>query len=215
VSWLRRATIEPVDIEIRQVLVRTPNGEAEWTISPRRVGRDWTLDLVSPTRTWSGAGPDCFEALRQLRAHLDAEHIAIGVNGARPNAWSSGMQRDMGEGLVTYLCELGRPGRPETVGTLDAAPLSAVGTVAQQDEFHARWLTERADGRTLVIGHPLNGRAPLTRTPDGLCLAATGWDDVWSACPEVGVPWRNVRFENDDVRSEIVAAWGTHPDMPS
>lgn len=68
---------------------------------------------------------------------------------------------------------------------------------------------------SLIIGLPRDGRAPLTRLPDGLRLAATGWDDVWAVCPEVGVPWRSVRSENDEVRGEIVAVWGTHPDMPS
>jgi hypothetical protein len=75
--------------------------------------------------------------------------------------------------------------------------------------------TDHMTKPALVIGHPRDGRALLTRVPDGLRLAAMSLDDVWAACPEVGVPWRCVRFENDDVRSEIVAARGTHPDMRS
>jgi hypothetical protein len=75
--------------------------------------------------------------------------------------------------------------------------------------------TDHVTEPTLIIGHPRDGRAPLTRMPDGLRLAAKGWDDVWAACPEIGVPWQRVRFENDDVRGEIVAVWGAHPDMPS
>jgi hypothetical protein len=44
--------------------------------------------------------------------------------------------------------------------------------------------------------------------PDELRLAATSWDDVWA---EVGVPWQRVRFENDDVRREIVAVGARTP----
>jgi hypothetical protein len=92
---------------------------------------------------WIGAGPDCFKALRDLRAQLDVDQLVIGVNGARPNAWSSGAQCDMDEGRSTYLCQRGRRERPEAVRTLDPAPLESVGSVGQQDDFHARWLAER------------------------------------------------------------------------
>ena len=90
-------------------------------------------------------GPDLFEALRTLRAKLDQEEILLGCNGARPNAWASGMQRDMGEGKTVYLCELERRGRPPEARALDAAPLDEVATVSEQDAFHARWLASRAE----------------------------------------------------------------------
>jgi hypothetical protein len=49
------------------------------------------------------------------------------------------MQRDMGDGRVVYLLELGSSSRPPAVGTLDAAPLDSVGTVTEQDDFQTRW----------------------------------------------------------------------------
>lgn len=52
------------------------------------------------------------------------------------------MQCDMGEGRVTYLLEVGASGRPPQVPTLDATPLDAMGTVADQDEFQSRWMAE-------------------------------------------------------------------------
>jgi hypothetical protein len=127
----------------RPVAVRTGGVDAVWTLEATRVGRDWALALTSPDRSWEGTGWDCFEALRQLRIQLDAEGVRLGVNGARPNALCSGMQSDMGEGLVTYLVELGVPGRPPEVETLGAAPLNSVGTVAEQDDLKSRWLAER------------------------------------------------------------------------
>jgi hypothetical protein len=129
--------------ESGRVEVRTSGGDATWTLTLRRVDRDWSITLASGDRTWVGAGPDCFEALRYLRVQLDAEHIIIGVNGARPNAWSSGMQRDMGEGLETYLLEIGARGQPVAVRTLGAAPVETAGTVPAQDDFHTRWLAAR------------------------------------------------------------------------
>lgn len=103
------------------------------------------LQLVGDGQAWEAVGPDVFEALRSLRRELDAHGLRVGVNGARPNAWSSGMQRDMGLGRMTHLCELGEFGGMPTVGTLDAAPLAEVGTVADQDEFHAAWLADRGN----------------------------------------------------------------------
>jgi hypothetical protein len=125
------------------VAVRTPAGDAQWTLTSGRDGRTCLLTLTSPDRTWVGVGPDCFKALRDLRRRLDADGILLGINGARPNSWSSGMQCDMGEGRVTYLLELGSRGRPPQVQTLDAAPLGLVGTVLAQDEFQSKWRSER------------------------------------------------------------------------
>ena len=77
--------------------------------------------------------------------------------------------------------------------------------------------TQAVDERKFVIGrrNRLSRRFALVRHPDGLTLSAGRWDDVWAACPEFNVPWRNVEFENDNVRDQVLKAWGTHPDMPA
>lgn len=115
-----------------------------WPLDVHREGREWLLTLTAPEQSWVGSGPDVFEALRSLRRQLDEEDIRLGCAGARPNAWSSGMQRDMGVGRSVYLTEVGVSGRPPHAGTLDPASLAETGTVAEQDEFHARWLASRA-----------------------------------------------------------------------
>jgi hypothetical protein len=66
-----------------------------------------------------------------------------------------------------------------------------------------------------VLGTVHDGTASLTRLPDGLRLSAFSWDDVWAACPELGVTWRSVTFESDAVRQAIVTAWGTDPNAPT
>jgi hypothetical protein len=118
--------------------------EVTWQLSTELRGRDWAIVLTSPTTSWTSTGSDPFEALRALRRQLDNEGIRVGLAGALPNAWASGMQRDMGEGRSVYLLEIPRSaGRPPTAGTLDAVSCDRVGSVADQDEFQRRW---RASG---------------------------------------------------------------------
>lgn len=94
-------------------------------------------------RTWAATGSDAFDALMKLRLEAEPDGIQICCNGARRNAWSSGMQRDMGLGFSTYLLRLGEHGqRPETVRTLDTAPAAEVASVDEQLAFHEQWLAE-------------------------------------------------------------------------
>ena len=88
-------------------------------------------------------GSDLFKALRALRRILDPLDIRLGVNGARRDAWASGMQCDMGEGRVVYLLVEGKTGRPEQISTLGPARVSHVGTVEDQDRQHQQWLRSR------------------------------------------------------------------------
>jgi hypothetical protein len=101
------------------VLVRFSAGEQRRPLTTSRRGRDWLLTITGPDgRSWAAEGPDLFKALRALRRILDPLDIRLGVNGARRDAWASGMQCDMGEGRVVYLLAEGQAGRPEQVSTL-------------------------------------------------------------------------------------------------
>jgi len=126
------------------VVVRSGAGEQRWPLTTSRHGRDWLLRITSPDgKSWAAEGPDLFKALRTLRRILDPLGICVGVNGARRDAWASGMQSDMGEGRVVYLLVEGRVGRPEQVNTLGPTPASDVGTVEDQDQQHEQWLVSR------------------------------------------------------------------------
>jgi hypothetical protein len=126
------------------VLLRSGADEQEWPLATSRRGRDWLLTITSPDgRSWSAEGPDLFKALRALRRALDPLGIRLGVNGARRDAWASGMQCDMGEGRVVYLLAEEQAGRPDQVSTLGPAPVSRVGTVDDQDQRHDQWLRSR------------------------------------------------------------------------
>jgi hypothetical protein len=126
------------------VLVLSGADEQRWPLTTGRRGRDWLLTVTSPDgESWAAEGPDLFRALRALRRILDPLGVRLGVNGARRDAWASGMQCDMGEGRVVYLLTEGQAGRPEQVSTLGPAPLSEVGTVDDQDQQREQWLRSR------------------------------------------------------------------------
>ena len=104
-------------------------------------GRGALLTVCTATSEWSGLGPDIFSALRSLMLDLERSNGRIGVQGALPHAWASGMQRDMGDGRSVYLLSLPRKsGRPPSIRTLDPAPLDEVGTTVDQDDFQRRWM---------------------------------------------------------------------------
>lgn len=102
-----------------------------------------TLVLTAPDRTWTATGVSVFAALMDLREQLDAEQIRLCCNGARRNAWSSGMQQDMGRGYSVYLLEANQPGRPTDVRTLDPAPCDQIATVQEQKDWYSSWLAKR------------------------------------------------------------------------
>jgi hypothetical protein len=118
--------------------------EEQWPLATGRRGRDWLITITRPDgRSWAAEGADLFKALRALRRILDPLGIRLGVNGARCDAWASGMQCDMGEGRVVYLLAEGQAGRPEQVSTLGSTSVSHVGTVDDQDQQFERWLRSR------------------------------------------------------------------------
>ena len=126
------------------VLVQSDSCEQQWILTTGRRDREWLLTITSPDHTsWAAGGPDLFKALRELRRALDPLGIRLGVNGARRDAWASGMQCDMGEGRVVYLLAEGQTGRPEQVSTLGQTAIEHVGTLQEQGQHHARWLRSR------------------------------------------------------------------------
>lgn len=103
-------------------------------------GPPWQLQLATGDQHWTGTGHHVFAAVRDLMADLDEDLARIGVNGARPNVWASGMLADMGDGKSVYLLPTAwTPERPPTVPTLAPAPLTEVGTLADQDRFQQAW----------------------------------------------------------------------------
>jgi hypothetical protein len=119
--------------------------EEIWVLGARRVeDRRIELALRSTTNgTWEVIGDDVFGALMQLRELVEPLGVMLCCNGARLNAWSSGMLRSMGEGQSVYLLpETDRTSKPPVVATLGCAdPVEVVGVADQRAWFEA-WLPE-------------------------------------------------------------------------
>jgi hypothetical protein len=136
-----------VEPEVQPVMLRIGNQDAaaELTLSRADRADDLRLFVSSELGEWAGWGRDIFGALRALMTELDRHDGRIGVAGARPNAWASGMQRDMGVGRSVYLLSLPRTSeRPPIVHTLEPAPLDEVGSTADQDDFQGQWMPRDA-----------------------------------------------------------------------
>lgn len=118
-----------------------------WTDGRGGPGTTYRLELLpwldEHGGPYAAAGPDMFEALVRLRRQLEPEGWAIAVQGARRDAYPSGMARDMGGGFRTYLL---RPGRKASVSdlvdTLADAPVALLATVDEQRAFFEAWLRE-------------------------------------------------------------------------
>lgn len=103
------------------------------------------LTCVSPDgRSWSAEATDVFECLMRLRLQMEEVGGRLCCNGARRDAWSSGMQRDMGQGYSCYLlADAPRGLRPPSVRTLDPTDPNKAVTVAEQTAWYQHWAERR------------------------------------------------------------------------
>jgi len=93
----------------------------------RRLVRTFTLPLLA------AEGSDWFECRLSLRLLLEERGWRILCNGARVNAWPSGMSRDMGGAMVYLYPDDHRPRtRDDLVRACDEASPELVVTVQEQ-----------------------------------------------------------------------------------
>jgi hypothetical protein len=84
---------------------------------------------------------DVFDALVSLRGSLEEIGARLLCAGARPEVFPSGMSRDMGGGIKAYVNRIGMPaGKPDIVDIFDYAGPELVGSVAEQNAFHKKWV---------------------------------------------------------------------------
>jgi hypothetical protein len=87
---------------------------------------------------------DYFACLISVRRELEAEGLVVCCQGARKNVWPSGMDRDMGAGLVAHVLTIGRkPRRDEHVRVLAPADAELIGTVTEQEQYFEAWRRSR------------------------------------------------------------------------
>lgn len=127
--------------------VRTDGTVDAWSleltrIQPQRIYRLSCRD--GDGREWAAESSDVFACLMDLRRQVESMGIRLCCNGSRRDAWSSGMQRDMGEGLVVYLLsEVPKGVRAPQVPTLDPIEPSLAVAVGEQEAWYQEWLGPR------------------------------------------------------------------------
>ena len=82
---------------------------------------------------------DFFDALRQIRLELETQNAMILYNGARIDAYPSGMSRQMSLGRIVYLNQTGQPAKHKAA-IFDKVDADWVASVAEQDKYHCDWL---------------------------------------------------------------------------
>ena len=82
---------------------------------------------------------DFFDALRQIRLELETQNAMILCNGARIDAYPSGMSRQMSLGLIVYLNQMGQPAK-QKAAIFDKTEANWVASVAEQDKYYHAWL---------------------------------------------------------------------------
>jgi hypothetical protein len=84
---------------------------------------------------------DLFDAFTSLRTALENIGVQLLCAGARPDAFPSGMSRNMGGGRKAYITKLGCPAlRTDLVDIFDYSDAQSVGSVSDQHAFHERWV---------------------------------------------------------------------------
>jgi hypothetical protein len=125
--------------------------EHEWQLKWRSLDEEYMIDISQPEsgRAWSARGYDLFDAFRKLRLQLEPIGVRVCVSGARTDAYSSGMLRDMGGGQMVYLLRkhglIGRSFRFATIRRRKAvyifssAPCNSIGSVDEQKDYFEKW----------------------------------------------------------------------------
>lgn len=101
------------------------------TVEWRYEAGHWTVKVDSAAfKPVEAEADDAFEALCLVRAELEPLGWRIGVAGAQPRVWPSGMSRDQGGGLSAY--RMTAEGAAGVVDTFEPVDPATVITVAEQ-----------------------------------------------------------------------------------
>ncbi len=105
-----------------------------------RSGESCSVVVSTNEVRFDASGYDVEEALLLLRVDLERAGFLLLCNRFRRNAVVSSMCRQMTGGLGCYLVRPFRGVEPERVAqSLEPAPLSAVGTIRESEEYIIKW----------------------------------------------------------------------------
>jgi hypothetical protein len=86
-------------------------------------------------------GQDLFCSLRLLRKYFEEKGAKVLCNGARIDAYPSGMSRSMGRGRKIYLLSHGKQARrADLVDIFDYANPEQIGSVEAQELYYKEWI---------------------------------------------------------------------------
>lgn len=126
--------------------------EIRWGTRPGPRGHAiYELQVDGPFGSPRGEGNDLFAALQQARRTVERAGWILAVEGARLHTHPSGMQRDMGGGLVAYRLEKGPGPYPER-GILEPADPAECGTVVDQERWYEQWSAPTPRPARTVVG---------------------------------------------------------------
>jgi hypothetical protein len=104
------------------------------------IDRTYSISLDGPEGPIAGNGSDLFQALQEIRLELEPRGWLIAVQGARKDAYPTGMVRDMIGARRVYILSLGRQAaREHLVDIFAEAAANSLGTVEQQKNYYRDW----------------------------------------------------------------------------
>lgn len=107
------------------------------------------LSLKMSGDEFNSSNTDFFEAMCDIRRHLEKMDMLLLCYGSSRNVFPSSMSRSMGYGVKAYRLVLGEPARTnDLVSIFDSGPDISPVSVDEQKHFYHTWLTS--------LGHVLD-----------------------------------------------------------
>jgi hypothetical protein len=102
--------------------------------------RTYSINLDGPDEPVACTGNDLFQVLQEIRQELEPRGWLIAVQGARKDAYPTGMVRDMIGARRVYILRVGQQVKREHLVDIFAeAAADSLGTVEQQTNYYREW----------------------------------------------------------------------------
>lgn len=98
----------------------------------------YRVEIMFDGKNISGMGRDCFDALIEVRRHLESQGVLVCVEGARKDVWPSGMARSMGGGRKAYRMTLGKQALKSDLVDI-FAEAQTPSSIADQEAYRRAW----------------------------------------------------------------------------
>lgn len=121
----------------RTVEVQASNGDVISCLINTSDRPPWRLTVTCGEIVERFVGDDLFECLVAWRKRLEANRAKVLCDGARLDAYPSGMAREMNGAQQVYVLDTGKPARRENlVLTFDVSPIDKIASVSAQAAYY-------------------------------------------------------------------------------